>query len=203
MSLWSQTSRMQIPPNNGPDCNNNAPLLLSSRPWPVNMLPTQTFNSWNFNRQRKTKRSKARILYYSNSTACYQVLIRSGDISLNPGPAKCARIQSSGSKQRTSGIAHRVPASLKCDNCDQTIRKNRKSIACEVFFGQQHIKCTELSVKCIVSTRTCPKCLLSVLLFFNCQHLDTLEELDDSALDTTSLQISETLKENVEDLDSA
>ena len=168
----------------------------------MNMLLTQTFNSWNFNRQRKTKRSKARILCYSNSTACYQVLIWSGDISLNPGPAKCGSgIQSAGSKQRISGITHKVPASLKCDNCDQTIRKNQKSVACEVFFGQQHIKCTELSVKCIVSTWTCRKCLLSVLPFFNCQHLDTLEELNDSALDTTSLP--ETLKEHFKDLDSA
>ena len=73
----------------------------------MNMLPTQTFNSWNFNRQRKTKRFKSRILYHSNSTASYQVLIRSGDISLNPGPAKCGSgIQSAGSKQRTSGIVH-------------------------------------------------------------------------------------------------
>ena len=167
------------------------------------MLPTQTFNSWNFNRQQKTKRSKARILYYSNSTASYQVLIRSGDISLNPGPAKCGsgiHVQSAGSKRRTSGIAHRVPASLKCDNCDQTIRKNQKSVACEVCLGQQHIKCTELSVKSVVSTWTCPKCLVSVLPFFNCQHFDTLEELDDSPLDTTSLQISETLKEHSKDL---
>ena len=138
------------------------------------MLPTQTFNSWKFNRQRKTKRFKASILYYSNSTASYQVLIRSGDISLNSSSGKCGSgIQSAGSKQRTSGIAQSVTESLKCDNCDQTIRKNQKSVKCEVCFGQQHIKFTELSV---TWTWTCPKCLLSILSFFNCQRLDTLEE---------------------------
>ena len=69
--------------------------------------------------------------------ASYQVLIRSSDISLNPGPAKCGSgIQSIGSKQMTSRNAHRVPASLKCDNCDKTIRKNKESVVCEVCLGQ-------------------------------------------------------------------
>lgn len=144
MTLSSRTSKMQIPPNTGPDCDDNALLLLSSGPRPVNMLPTQTFNSWNFNGQWKTKRSKARILYYSNSTASYQVLPQSGDISLNPGPVKCCSgIQSAESKQTTSGNSHRAPACFKCDNCNQTIRRNQKSVACEVCFGKQHIKCTK------------------------------------------------------------
>jgi len=79
---WSQTSKAQISPNNGPDYNNNA--LLSSAPWSAGMLSTQAFDSWNFFKQQKTKRSKARVLYYSNSTASFQILLRSGDISLTP-----------------------------------------------------------------------------------------------------------------------
>ena len=149
---WSQTSKAQISPNNGPDCNNNA--LLSSAPWSASMLSIQAFDSWYFFKQQKTKRSKARVLYYPNSTASFQILLRSGDISLNPGPAKCGSgKQSTGSKQRTSGNTHRpghsVPASLKCDKCEKIIRKNQNSIACAVCFGQQHIKCTDLSVKYI------------------------------------------------------
>lgn len=194
---WFLDDKMQISTNNGSDCNNNA--LLLSAPWPVNVTPI--FDPWNFNTQRKTKRSKARILYYSNSTASYQVLIRSGDISLNPGPAKCGSgMQSAGNKQKTSRNVHRVPVGLKCDNCDKTIRKNQKSVACEVCFGQQHMKCTDLNVKGFASAWTCPKCLLSVLPFFNCPYLDTLEELDDSALDITSLQISEILRKHPKDL---
>ena len=42
--------------------------------------------------------------------------------------------------------------------------------------------------------------MLSVLPFFNCQYPDTLEELHDSAIDTTSLQITEILKEHSKDL---
>ena len=203
MISWSQTSKVQISPNNGPDYNNNA--LLSSAPWSASMLSTQAFDSWNFFKQQKTKRSKARVLYYSNSTASFQILLRSGDISLNPSPAKCSSgKQSIGSKQRTSGNTHRpgnsVPASLKCNKCEKTIRKNQNSIACEVCFGQQHIKCTDLSVKYIDTTWTCLKCLSSVLPFFHCPYLDTLEEFDDSVQDSTSLQISETLKEHPKDL---
>jgi len=75
-------SNKQISPNNGPDYNNNA--LLSSAPWSAGMLWTQAFDSWNFFKQQKTKRSKARVLYYSNSTASFQILLRSDDISLTP-----------------------------------------------------------------------------------------------------------------------
>lgn len=92
------------------------------------------------------------------------------------------------------------PQALNVTTATKTIRKNQKSVTCEVCFGKQHIKCTELNVKCTVFTWTCPKCLLPVLSFFNCPYLDTLEELNDSALDTTSLQISETQKEHPKDL---
>ncbi|EDO28986.1 predicted protein [Nematostella vectensis] len=106
-----------------------------------------------------------------------------------------------GSKQRTTGNIHKVPASLKCDNCEKTIRKNQKSVACEVCFGQQHIKCTELNVKCVNATLTCPKCTLSVLPFYNIASIDTsFEEMDsNSAYDSTQL-ISETLKEHSNNL---
>ena len=193
--FWSQTSKAQIPPNNGLDCNNDA--LLSSAPWPANTLSLQ---AWNFYKQRKTKRSKARVLYYSNSTASFQILLRSGDIALNPGPVKCdSGNQGTRCKQRSSRNAHRDPTSLKCDNCEKTIRKNQKSVACEVCFSQQHIKCTDLGAKYIGTTWTCPKCLSSILPFFNYPYHDTLEDFD-PAEDTNSLHLVETLKNHSKDL---
>ena len=86
----------------------------------------------------KRKRSKARALYYANGTATFQVLLLCGDISTNPGPVN-----------------------VKCDNCMKTIRKNQKSVTCEICFGQRHLNCTELNIKCLTSTWTCPKCLFT------------------------------------------
>ena len=41
--------------------------------------------------------------YYSNSTSSFQILLRSGDIAQNPGPARCGLgKQGSVSKQRTT-----------------------------------------------------------------------------------------------------
>ena len=79
-------------------------------------------------------------------SATFQVLLLCGDISTNPGPVN-----------------------VNCDNCMKTIRKNQKSVTCEICFGQRHLNCTELNIKCLTSTWTCPKCLFSVLPFSNCQ----------------------------------
>ena len=137
------------------------------------------------------------MLYYSNSTASFEILLRSGDIAQNPGPARCGLgKQGSGSKQRTTGNTHRAPVTLKCDNCEKTIRKNQKSVTCKVCFGQHHIKCTELNVKCIGTTWTCPKCLISLLPFHNCPSFDMLDELDVPVQDTTNL-ISVTIIYNI------
>ena len=180
----------------GNNHNNNA--QLSSASWIVNLFSTHILHSsrWNFQRCGKTKRSKGRMLHYSNSTASFQIPLRSGDIAQNPGPARCGLgKQGSGSKQRTTRNTDRAPVTLKCDNCERTIRKNQKSVTCEICFGQHHIKCTELNVKCIGTTWTCPKCLISLLPFHNCPSLDMLDELDVPVQDTTDL-ISETLKEH-------
>ena len=130
----------------------------------MNLFSTHILHSsrWNLQNRGKIKRSKGRVLYYSNSTASFQILLRSGDIAQNPGPAKCGSgKQGTGSKQRTTGNTHRAPVTRKCDNCEKAIRKNKKSVTCEVYFGQHHIKCTGLNVKCMGTTWTCPKCLIS------------------------------------------
>ena len=142
-----QTFQMPIPLISGLDCSNNAPLL--SVLMAMNMLSSQALDSWNSRIQLwKTKRSKARVMYYSNSTVSFQILLRSGDIAQNPGPNKRASEKASTeSKQKMTGSSHMVPASLKCDRYDKTIRKNQNKIICEACFGQQHPKCTELNAK--------------------------------------------------------
>ena len=101
--------------------------------------------------------------------------------------------QGTGSKQRTTGNTHKVSVTLKCENCEKAIRKNQKSVSCEVCFGKHHVKCTELNVKCVGTTWTCPKCLISFLPFHNCPSFDMLDKLDDTVQVNTDL-ISETLK---------
>ena len=54
----------------------------------------------------------------------------------------------------------------------KTIRKNQKRVTCEICFGQRHLNCTELNIKCLTSTGTCPKCLCTVRPFSNCPSLD-------------------------------
>ena len=127
----------------------------------------------------------------------YRVVLTKILLFLPFGPAKCGSgKQGNGSKQRTIGNTHRAPVALKCDNCEKAIRKNQKSVTCEVCCVQHHIKCTELNVKCMGTTRTCPKCLISVLPFhtYNCPSFDMLDELDD-AVQVSTDSISETLKE--------
>ena len=56
---------------------------------------------------RKPKRSQGRCLYYPNTCASQQLLLRGGDISTNPGPSK--------------------KAATKCEQCEKKNQKKSKS----------------------------------------------------------------------------
>ena len=58
----------------------------------------------------KIKRAKARINYYNNSVATFNIIL-SGDIEQNPGPG--------------------LPKP-KCPKCDKTIRCNQKLLMCQL-----------------------------------------------------------------------
>ena len=71
---------------------------------------------------KQSKRSRRACLYYANCCACFHLsLIR--DIELNPGPKK----------------------SQKCQECEQTLKKNQKQINCKSCFDLLHVKCVCLS----------------------------------------------------------
>ena len=91
---------------------------------------------------------------------CRQVLLQGGDISLNPGPVRTKK------------------TSIKCDQCEKTIRSNQKNVTCVVCFGRTHLKCTTLNLKIqSISDWTCSKCLLTELPFYTARSLE-LDTLD-------------------------
>lgn len=82
----------------------------------------QWLNTWLHKcvkKDKKTnlKRSKARIQYYSNSVATFQLLIISGDIQINPGPSTTIHSHCS--------CTRRAPLSTQCT---QSAHKNRSII---------------------------------------------------------------------------
>ena len=105
------------------------------------------------------KRSKSRVLYYSNSTASFQ-LVLSGDIELNPGP----------------GL--RAP---KCDSCNKTVKSNQKRLVCEQCFNVTHAKCVNMKHH-IANSKVpcnwiCNNCTHRVLPFFNLKEIHPNESL--------------------------
>ena len=76
---------------------------------------------------RKPRRTRCPCLYYANSGASCQILLRGGDISVNPGPP---------AKQK----------SAQCEECEKTIRRNQQRVACSICFGLWHIKCAKLKL---------------------------------------------------------
>ena len=95
---------------------------------------------------KRSKRSRRPCLYYANCCACFHLsLRRCGDIEANPGPKK----------------------SQKCQECEQTLRKNQKQINCKSCFDVFLVKCVCLSND-ITTTQNnfkCTRCLRTELPF--------------------------------------
>ena len=70
----------------------------------------------------KIKRAKARINYYNNSVATFNIIL-SGDIEQNPGPG--------------------LPKP-KCPRCDKTVRCNQKRLICQLCLDAFHANCVNL-----------------------------------------------------------
>ena len=107
-------------------------------------------------RQRKKRKwSQARIIFYNNTTATFNLLLESGDIEKNPGP------QNNCNKHQKA---------LRCIECEKPVARNHKRCQCTICFDMVHAKCTRiLNVKSINSQApvkwTCNKCTLSLLPF--------------------------------------
>lgn len=85
----------------------------------------------------------SRVKHSSNSTSTFQItrIVLSGDVSMNPGPAKCSA-------------------------CDKTIARNNRVVECNVCHRRLHIKCGKVKPTEFdriraqsVKTWTCPCCL--------------------------------------------
>ena len=73
-------------------------------------------------RASKIKRAKAKIIYYNNSIATFNIIL-SGDIEQNPGPG--------------------LPKP-KCPRCDKTVRCNQKRLICQLCLDAFHANCVNL-----------------------------------------------------------
>ena len=117
----------------------------------------------------KLKRTKARASYYPNGVATFQILLCSGDVQQNPGPAT----RRTGSQQTASenpANAARV-STTACPQCGKTVRRKQKRFLCCVCQDLHHARCTGtcFNLKFFRGDSpeiwTCPKCTLSLLPF--------------------------------------
>ena len=110
------------------------------------------------------------VAYYSNSIATQRLLVLSGDITVNPGPAQTVTSSTQKSKQLTNFKRDIT----KCDCCEETIRRNEASIICYVCIGSFHLKCSGLTASS--STWLCSNCLGSALPFYKCSDAEMLDD---------------------------
>lgn len=98
---------------------------------------------------RHLKRGKSRVLYYSNCSATFN-LILDGDIEVNPGPGFVAP---------------------KCSTCSKVVRCNQKRLLCSQCLDVSHAVCQNkqhLVTNSRVPYETmCDRCLHTVLPFLN------------------------------------
>ena len=72
--------------------------------------------------------SKKSMVYYRNSVATFNLLIKAGDIERNPGPSDEATSEVRKSNQNKSSERHLgVP---KCMQCDKAVKVNNKRLYC-------------------------------------------------------------------------
>ena len=134
--------------------------ILSGRVMPL----FQTGLAFSYYRGRKTWSFK-RIVYYVNTTATFQILLKSGDAEVNPGPEAITNGAVSAATQ------NRRRVSPKCTECKKTVAKNQKHYVCTTCFDFTHAKCANISTIKFMSGVTpkewiCPNCTISVLPFY-------------------------------------
>ena len=118
----------------------------------------------------KIKRGKSPLLYYSNSTSTFN-LVLSGDVELNPGPG--------------------LPPP-KCQTCEKTIKTNHNRVICTNCLDIKHAKCGNLSYQHTTQARlpryyTCENCLYTELPFAKVHILN----LSTTSFDETNITLTE------------
>ena len=150
-----------------------------------------------FSGAKRAKRHASRLQYYPNSVATFQLLISAGDIASNPGLAL--------NMSKNKRMSNRNISAGICLSCEKTVRKNQKSVLCEVCISLTHARCSGIAsfkVKQVradtLLTWTCGQCLVSLLPFHTCSELDTTTDtsLDESVVDN----IQEILSSNCSNL---
>ena len=107
----------------------------------------------------RRKWASSRLMYYNNSTATFCLLLKCGDIEMNPGPDAIKRSSQS-----------RKQSAPRCTKCEKVVAKNHKRCICTKCFDVTHAKCSASIDPKYVSSSTpkqwvCPKCILSLLPF--------------------------------------
>ena len=128
------------------------------------------------NENKKIKRTKSSIQYYSNYIATYRIIL-SGDIEINPGP----------------GLSK-----PKCQVCDITAQCNQKRLVCEHCLEMCHVKCSNHQLNQNASNKaydwTCPNCRHTALPFYHRINVDfdstvaeetTIVHINNCHIDTT------------------
>ena len=112
--------------------------------------------------QIKSQRTNSRILYYPNCSATFQLLLRAGDIALNPGSVSVEN-PAQETRKKSSKQSSRTPAPV-CLQCLRGVRCNEKRFFCVVCKDLTHARCTGITNTNYIKTTqpeewTCPKCL--------------------------------------------
>jgi hypothetical protein len=155
--------------NNNSVCSVSS--LLTGRQWCK--LPSINFKI------SKSKYAKSRVTYYSNSVASYQLLLIAGDVHPQPGPFAAEKTRV---KQTT----------VKCPQCEKTVKCNHKRVECDKCFDLFHIRCVYSNSWFIKNTGahdprswTCPECTLSELPFLNVNDYEILERKGNEQINST------------------
>ena len=128
--------------------------------------------------------AKSRIGYHSNSIATFPILLRAGDISLNPGP------ENNQSKTTSCPGPTRKHIAPRCFKCENPVARNHKRLERETCHSVTHIQCANTNSVCIKNMRanqlgswTCSHCSFSVLPFESVKDLNSIDESCESLVD--------------------
>jgi hypothetical protein len=107
------------------------------------------------------------------------LLLIAGDVHPQPGPSAAEKTKV---KQTT----------VKCPQCEKTVKRNHKRVECDKCFDLFHIRCVYSNSWFIKNTGahdprswTCPECTLSELPFLNVNDYEILERKGNEQINST------------------
>lgn len=136
----------------------------------------------------KHHRTKSQIPYYSNSIATFQLWLRAGDISENPGPTV------------KSEWTHPCTKALVCLQCNKCVQRNQKHLFCIKWMDLTHTHCagvgnTKHLISSLPNEWICSKYLISASPYYSLNILDISETFSDDTEAIENLHLN-TLKNN-------